>query len=99
MVVGFGICVSNTRAVIEAMLGIQSGFVRTPKSGSTRTKSYRPRPTAIPLLEIAAGIYCLISLTSFMKAGYFGIVPFFTLYIVGFLTVGISSLSEQLRPS
>ncbi len=99
MVVGFGICLSNTRAVIEAVFGIKSGFVRTPKSGSSRAKTYRPRPTAIPLLEISAGIYCIVSLISFMQAGYFGIAPFFVLYIVGFLTVGICSLSEQLRPA
>ncbi len=99
MVVGFGICLSNTRAVIEALLGVKSGFVRTPKSGSTRAKVYRARPTAIPLLEIAAGIYCIVSLASFLRAGYFGIAPFLILYIVGFLTVGISSLREQLRPT
>jgi len=99
MVVGFGICLSNTRAVLEAILGVKSGFVRTPKSGSTRTKAYRARPTAIPLLEIFAGLYCIVSLASFLRAGYFGISPFFILYIVGFLTVGIASLREQLRPA
>lgn len=99
MVVGFGICLSNTRAVFEAIFGVKSGFVRTPKSGSTGTKSYRAKPNAIPLLEIAAGLYCVLSLVVFIRAGYFGIAPFLILYIVGFLMVGISSLREQLRPA
>ncbi len=97
MFVGFGICLSNTRAVLEAILGVKSGFVRTPKSGSTRAKSYRPRPNFLPLLEISAGIYCAFSLVSFFRAGHFAITPFLLLYIIGFLTVGACSLREQLR--
>ena len=31
--IGVGIAVNNTRAVFEALLGVQSGFVRTPKYG------------------------------------------------------------------
>ncbi len=99
MVVGFGICLSNTRAVLEAIMGVKSGFVRTPKSGGKQSKTYRARPNAIPLLEICAGLYCIISLVGFMRAGYFGIAPFLVLYILGFLTVGLSSMREQLRPA
>lgn len=97
--VGFGICLSNTRAVLEAVLGVKSGFIRTPKSGSSRAKSYRAKPNAIPLLEITAGLYCILSLALFLRAGHFGIAPFLLLYVAGFLTVGISSLREQLRPA
>lgn len=99
VLVGFGICLSNTRAVLEALLGVKSGFIRTPKKGAVRAVSYRTTPTVIPLLEIAAGLYCFASLAFFVRAGFFGIVPFLALYLVGFLTVGISSLREQLRPA
>ncbi|MGE9269792.1 MAG: glycosyltransferase [Verrucomicrobiales bacterium] len=95
MVVGFGICVSNTRAVLEALLGVQSSFVRTPKSGSQKSKAYRAKPTAIPWLEVLAGVYCLISLVIYSVAGSFGIAPFLILYVAGFFLVGISSLREQ----
>ena len=95
MMVGFGICVSNTRAVIEAALGMKSGFVRTPKSGSIRAKTYRALPSTLPLLEISAGIYCIISLGAFFSAGYYGMAPFLLLYTAGFLLVGVSSLREQ----
>jgi len=99
VLVGFGICVSNTRAVLEAVVGVKSGFVRTPKSGSASAKAYRTRPTTLPLLEITAGLYCAISLGIYLATGNFGIAPFLTLYIAGFLLVGISSLREQRRSS
>jgi len=99
MLVGFGICLSNTRAVLEAVFGVKSGFVRTPKSGSTSAKTYRARPSAVPLLEIAAGIYCATSLGFLLRAGHFGVAPFLILYTAGFLLVGISSLREQGRPA
>ncbi len=99
VLVGFGICLSHTRAVLEAVLGIKSGFVRTPKSGVIRAKTYRPRPTSIPLLEISAGIYCILSLVILLRAGCFGIAPFLLIYSAGFLMVGITSLREQLRPA
>jgi hypothetical protein len=81
--------------VIEAALGMKSGFVRTPKSGSIRAKTYRALPSALPLLEISAGIYCIISLGAFFSAGYYGMAPFLLLYTAGFLLVGVSSLREQ----
>ena len=36
--IGVGIALSNTRAVLEAMIGVTSPFVRTPKSGNNKKK-------------------------------------------------------------
>ena len=69
VLVGFGICISNTRAVLEAILGIKSGFIRTPKRGSTIAKSYNPVANIIPVLEIAAALYCTISLAFYLRSG------------------------------
>ncbi len=95
MLVGFGICLSNTRAVLEAIFGIKSGFIRTPKRGTGVSKSYRLTPDRIPLLEIAAGIYCAVTLIAYARSGNYAIVPFLSLYVVGFSLVGWSSLREQ----
>ncbi|WP_411827746.1 glycosyltransferase [Luteolibacter sp. AS25] len=97
VLVGFGICISNTRAVLEAILGIKSGFVRTPKRGSKVTKSYNPVASVIPILEIAAALYCILSVYIYYRHGSYGIIPFLTLYIGGFGLVGISSLREQIH--
>lgn len=97
VLVGFGICISNTRAVLEAILGIKSGFIRTPKRGSKTSKSYNPAANLIPILEITAAIYCAISVFIYYTHGSYGIIPFLTLYIGGFSLVGISSLREQIH--
>jgi cellulose synthase/poly-beta-1,6-N-acetylglucosamine synthase-like glycosyltransferase len=95
MLVGFGICISNTRAVIEAIFGIRSGFIRTPKRGTSLAKTYRPVVDRIPLLEIAAGMYCAVTIVFSIRSGSYGIIPFLSLYVAGFSLVGWSSLREQ----
>ena len=97
VLVGFGICISNTRAILEALLGIKSGFIRTPKRGSKVSKSYNPVANMIPFLEIAAAIYCTITLFFYLRSDNPGIAPFLALYIAGFTLVGISSLREQIH--
>jgi cellulose synthase/poly-beta-1,6-N-acetylglucosamine synthase-like glycosyltransferase len=97
MLVGFGICISNTRAVFEAILGVKSGFIRTPKRGSVVTKNYRPTADRIPLLEIAAGLYCAATIVVYARSGNYAIIPFLSLYAAGFSLVGWSSLREQLH--
>ncbi|MBC8126493.1 MAG: glycosyltransferase [Gloeobacteraceae cyanobacterium ES-bin-144] len=97
MFVGFGICISNSRAVLEAILGIKSGFVRTPKRGASSTKNYRPMIGRIPLLEITAALYCALTLVVCVRCGNYAIIPFLTLYVVGFSLVGWSSLREKFH--
>ena len=61
MAVGIGLSVNNTRAVLEAILGKQSEFVRTPKHGVERNgddwigKKYHQLMIWQPLLELALG--------------------------------------------
>ena len=95
VLVGFGICISNTRAVLEAILGIKSGFIRTPKRGSKLSKTYKTSVSLIPILEISAAAYCVATLLIYGRNGEFGIFPFLILYVLGFSLVGLSSLWEQ----
>ncbi|YCM42704.1 glycosyltransferase [Verrucomicrobiaceae bacterium 227] len=92
---GFGICLSNTRAVLEALMGVQSGFVRTPKKGDAPGKKYRTKREWIPYLEIVAAFYCVATMIGLLSQGVFGGVIFFCFYGLGFLTTGVRSLSEQ----
>ena len=61
--VGVGLTVINTRAVLEALFGVQSGFVRTPKYAigdrkiNLEVKKYRRRSGMLPYIEIAIGTY------------------------------------------
>ena len=49
---GCGLAVSNTRAVLEAILGKKTEFVRTPKRGSFVKKHYGPSISVFFVLEI-----------------------------------------------
>src|SRR6202044_492475 len=62
MAVGIGLSVRNAKAVLEALFGMKSEFVRTPKfniaghSGTWRKKLYRNRAGWMPFLEVALGL-------------------------------------------
>jgi cellulose synthase/poly-beta-1,6-N-acetylglucosamine synthase-like glycosyltransferase len=103
IVFGTGIAVNNTRAVLEALLGIQTGFIRTPKwnirgrKDSCSGKKYRSglKPTAF--IELAVGLYCLTALVFFILRGAYAVGPFLLLYATAFLVVGSMSLSHSIR--
>ena len=55
---GIGLCINNTKAVIEALVGYKTGFVRTPKYNAgdkaKKVKShYKVRNNILPYIETA----------------------------------------------
>lgn len=100
MFLGTGIAVNNTRAILEALLNIKTGFVRTPKYGIKRKgepwegKSYSIPLTAISILEFCMGVYALIALLLFLIYGRFLISPFLLIYTIGFFYVFILSVKH-----
>ena len=69
MALGIGLCVNNGRAVIEALMGHKTEFLRTPKfriegkSDSWKHKKYRGYSrTASILIELALGCYFLFAI-------------------------------------
>ncbi|MGF1529960.1 MAG: glycosyltransferase [Puniceicoccaceae bacterium] len=97
MCLGLGVAVSNARAVLEALIGVKSAFIRTPKAGDVEKKVYRSRRTWVPWAEIGLGIYSGVTLFFYLEAGAWLIGPFLALYTTGYLAVGLSSLFESLR--
>ena len=89
VVYGVGIAVSNSVAVLEAVLGKSSEFVRTPKKGRQRLSGYRLQGNRIWTLEILMGIYSIGSAVAAIRNGHYGILPFLAIFAAGFLTVGI----------
>jgi cellulose synthase/poly-beta-1,6-N-acetylglucosamine synthase-like glycosyltransferase len=100
VVIGVGIAISNSRAVAEAILGIKSGFIRTPKKGDMEMKRYNLSfPWSIvgyALTEIFIGIYCAWSLGYYLSCGKYLVGPFLAVYASGFLFVGILTLVHSL---
>ena len=95
--VGVGLALSNSRAVFEAIFGIKSEFVRTPKRGDHEIKKYRLRAPWTAVIEILLGSYCLWSLTVYLSAGKYLIGPFLAVYAAGFLFVGLLTLFHCFR--
>lgn len=107
MSLGIGIALNNARGVIEALLGQQSEFVRTPKYNTTDNPASNTakKPIACPsikrwmsYLEIAMGCYCLAcTLIALGQPRGMISVPFLFLFAAGYFTVGISSLRGQCK--
>ena len=92
--VGIGIALSNTRAVLEAVMGRESPFVRTPKRGDREVMTYRIRLPWSGILEIILGVYCAGSLAFYLAAGKYLVGPFLAAYASGFLFVGLLTLAH-----
>ena len=103
MSVGIGLSVSNSKAVLEALLGIRSPFLRTPKFNiqspreNWRAKKYRARVGFLPCLEVALGIYFALMVLYAIDTEIYGTIPFLLLFMVGYLYTGLMSLFQPLR--
>lgn len=96
VIIGVGIALSNTRAVLEALLGAESDFIRTPKRGDVEQKRYRLKFPWTALLEVLLGLYCALSFGCYLDKGKFLIGPFLAIYTAGFLFIGLLSLAHFL---
>ncbi|MCX6545511.1 MAG: glycosyltransferase family 2 protein [Acidobacteria bacterium] len=105
MSIGIGLAVNNTRAVIEAMMGHESAFARTPKYGIERgsddwgAKKYRQVVAIQPLIETALGLYFTMTVFYALAHGIYGTLPFLVLFQFGFLYMGLMSLVQQFGGS
>ncbi len=101
MSIGIGLCVNNTRAVLEAVFGKQSEFTRTPKYGiECQTdewvgKKYHQALGIQPIIEIALGLYFTATVFYALTNGIYGTLPFLMLFQVGFLYMGLLSIMQQ----
>ena len=101
MSIGIGLCVNNTRAVIEALCDKQSEFTRTPKyhiehdGDEWVNKKYRQSVIGQPLVELGLGIYFTATVIYALANGIYGTIPFLVLFQVGFLYTGLLSIVQQ----
>jgi len=100
LAVGIGLAVNNSKAVIEAMLGRESEFCRTPKYGIEKTrddwqqKKYHQSLPVQPFIEIALGLYFTGTVFYALQRGIYGTLPFLVLFQVGFLYAGLMSVFQ-----
>jgi cellulose synthase/poly-beta-1,6-N-acetylglucosamine synthase-like glycosyltransferase len=94
MFTGVGIAISNTRAVLEALFGIESGFIRTPKSGDQALKHYKVKMPILPVLELVLSSYCWYSVVQFFPLNKWFVAPFLVIYAIGFGYIGLLGLIQ-----
>ncbi|HUJ21971.1 MAG TPA: glycosyltransferase [Bryobacteraceae bacterium] len=103
MAVGVALTIINTRAVMEALLGIRSAFVRTPKYAieqravNLEHKKYRRKSGWLPYVEIAVGTYFLYMIFFAIDTLNFFAVPFLALFTAGYYWAGFATLYQEQR--
>ncbi len=101
MALGIGLTLTNTRAVLEALFGIQSSFKRTPKyriekrgQTSQAALKYRKRLGIVPWLELLIGSYFALTVWYAIANENFFTVPFLLLFVLGYWYTGLLSLLQ-----
>src|SRR6267142_527143 len=100
MALGIGLTITNTRAVIEALIGKQSAFTRTPKYRVENRKDrvgvtkYRRRLGWIPWVELLIGSYFAMTVYYALQNENYITVPFLLLFVAGYWYTGLMSLLQ-----
>src|SRR5206468_9963366 len=77
MSLGIGLCVNQTRAVLEALMGRETEFVRTLKNGIRgklecwSSKKYRAAKSITPFIEVALSAYFLEAMIIAFTHGHY----------------------------
>jgi len=100
MALGIGLTVTNTRAVMEALVGKQTAFARTPKyrvesrKDRVQSKKYRRRLGVVPWIELLIGAYFSLTVYYAVQNENYLTVPFLLLFVVGYWYTGLMSLLQ-----
>ncbi len=105
-----GLAVNNGRAVLEALMGHVTEFVRTPKTGditenSSATDQHLKKTSGYfavqsiwaDTLEVIIGTFYLGYLMIAIHNQYWIVVPFLSLFTIGFYYTGLQSLLTRRR--
>ncbi|MDE3181185.1 MAG: glycosyltransferase family 2 protein [Acidobacteriota bacterium] len=100
MAAGIGLSIVNAKATLEAIFGVKSEFVRTPKykvegrAGAWERKKYRKRIGWIPYVEAGLAAYFLYTSAYAMSTQNYLTVPFLLLFFGGYAYMGAMSLLQ-----
>ena len=101
---GVALTIVNARAVIEALLGIQTAFVRTAKyaiSGNQRVRiekaKYRRKSGWLPFIELAFGCYFLVMVAYCIDTSNLLALPFLLMFVGGYFWAALTTLHDEYR--
>ncbi len=105
--VGIGLSINNCKAVLEALAGHETAFIRTPKYAVTNKKepigwlnsSYIKRLDMLPMFELAFAAWFSVAIVYALSQGAAALasLPFLLLFQLGFLYVGLYSWFQTSR--
>lgn len=97
MLLGLGLSLAQTSAVLAGLFGPTGEFERTPKAGTARASSYRARWRPVVLAEILMGAWLLGAAAVAAWVGFYGAIPFLVLLGAGFFLVGAVGLRARFH--
>jgi cellulose synthase/poly-beta-1,6-N-acetylglucosamine synthase-like glycosyltransferase len=101
MAAGVALTVSNSKGVIEALLGIKTSFARTAKYAvgqqkvKIRQTAYRRKSGWLPYVEVAIGAYFVYMIDFAIDTLNFFAIPFLVLFVCGYWWAAFSTLYEE----
>ncbi|HKR02281.1 MAG TPA: glycosyltransferase [Pyrinomonadaceae bacterium] len=106
MGLGIGLAFSNARAVVEALVGYRTEFVRTPKyrveeqrDETWKRKKYKRKRGWLPLLELGFSVYFLLAIMYAVRMHLWGTIPFLFLFFFGYGYMGVMSILQTTTGS
>src|SRR5260370_14761403 len=100
MALGIGLTVTNTLAVLEALIGKQTAFARTPKyrveskRDKVQSTKYRKRLGWVPWIELLIGSYFAMTVFYALQNENYLTVPFLMLVVLGYCYTGLMSMLQ-----
>lgn len=101
MAVSIGLCINNSRAIIEAIFLKKSSFIRTPKYNIVhrknkwkKLKKYRVKTNLYFFIELFFLIYSLWTAGLILIHSAYHFIPFITIFIFGFFYFVTLSLRQ-----
>jgi cellulose synthase/poly-beta-1,6-N-acetylglucosamine synthase-like glycosyltransferase len=102
MAMGIGLVFSNTRAVLEALFGVKSGFVRTPKYNVESKRDnwlraamkYRRKRGLLPYIELAFALYFVFAVYYAIRSNIYATIPFLLIFLLGYGYMAMMSLFQ-----
>jgi cellulose synthase/poly-beta-1,6-N-acetylglucosamine synthase-like glycosyltransferase len=102
MAMGIGLVFSNTRAVLEALFGVESSFVRTPKYNVESkkdnwlqvAKKYKRKGGWLPFIELAFALYFVGAVYYAIRSNIYLTIPFLMIFLLGYGYMSMMSLFQ-----
>lgn len=104
MAAGVALTLINTKAVLEALFGVQTAFARTAKyaiAGQQKVKlenvKYKRRSGWLPFLELGLGTYFVAMIFYAFDTWNYLSIPFLFMFVLGYYWAGIATLWDEYQ--